>query len=129
MKFFLLILTIITASGVQRAYCQSSHDSLWARSARMMKMQLQLSDTTALLLLQAGQEQLRQTALLNGKKDMSAEDREGALSQIQQQFHQRVQGILNAGQWKEYKDLEEAMRSRFINDANNKKIPYKELQL
>ena len=125
--FFLFILMVTIVSGREKAYGQSSQDSLWARSVRTMKKQWQLSDTIALLLLHAGQEQLRQTTLLNGKRDLSVEDREGALSQIQQQFHQRVQGILGAGQWAAYKELEEGMRARFINDANNKKIPFKEL--
>ena len=125
MSFYLLSLLCFLCA--EKTYSQVSQDSLWARSARSIKKQLQLSDSTAFMLLQIGQEQLRQTAVLNDKKDTSPDDRARALQQIQQRFHQQVQHLLTDEQWKGYKEREETMRTRFINNANDKKKPVKEL--
>lgn len=128
MKYLIFwMLTLFFILCMEHTYAQANQDSLWARSVRTMKKQLQLSDATTLGLLKSGQEQLRQTALLNAKKGLSPEERGKVLKQIQQQFHQRVQSILTPEQWRGYKELEEAMRNKFINDAKSKNKPYKEL--
>lgn len=107
--------------------CQVSKDSLWARSVKAIQKRVQLSDSITTILLEIGNDQIRETHELNSKKTLQVEDRGNALKQIQQQYHRRVKNILTADQWNQYLELEDNMRDRSIKSLQDRKIPYKEL--
>ena len=113
--------------GNVSGYGQAGRFSQGTKPGKMIQVKLGLSDAVFNSMTAAEKDMRSRTDSLNGSKALTIEDRRKVLKEIVQQYHAQIQGILTAGQWQQFRQLEEETRDRFLRRMKDGKTPVKEL--
>src|SRR4051794_36197315 len=128
MKVFVSIISIMICIGFCcHCYCQINRDSAVARSINVLQSKLGLSDNQAEAVVFLMKKQNEQLDSLQHTNTLKIDQRGKELVKMQNGYEQRLKGILNKGQWKEYKQIESANRESVLNSMKARKIEVKEL--
>jgi hypothetical protein len=128
MKVFLSLISIIISIGFCcHCFGQTNRDSAAARSIIIIQSKLGLSDNQVRAISLLMQKQNEQLDGLQQNRSLKIDERGKELVKIQNGYEQQLKGILNKGQWKEYKEIESANRESVLNSLKAGKIEVKEL--
>ena len=125
---FLLISTaIIIVFTATRSFGRADRDSAIARSIRVMRYTLSLTDEEEMAIVQLKRVQYQLLDNLGQNKSLNVQERGRELMKLLLSYNQKMKNLLTQAQWKKYVEMEAAAKEAFRSSMKDKKISVKEL--